>query len=1008
MNKLLPILILLLFLLARGVWSQSYPLQWYSTSDGLPHSSIVCLQQDKDGYIWIGTKNGVSRYDGNGFRNFCSLESGLADKRIRSIVLDSTGTGIWCNADEEGLYHIDRYGDVTRFARLVNGVITYLRDVSQISSGENHSLWITTAAKNILQLSAKDGIREFTTSRGYDFGKCRYPVWYAPRRELWFVHGHTSVGILQLDGRVRYIDLMDLIPKNVKKSEFMLHSIVRNHRTSGLWILTSDGLFTIEGDAGSFRFFRQQAVAGYVYLNAATDSEGNLWYAQVEPDRIGYAYRKISWRDGSILMSIGRNNEFTTMLPFGAIMEDREGSVWIGSEGLAHLKSGAVLNYNLVESGFPVAPRNILHLPNGGGILSAWGGIYRIPSDPIVRTEAVYSSVSSPALSRVVQDPAGVYHWFHAEGGGFTFDGRNVTKDRIPWKWKFHNTLLPQTETNATLHDGTIVFLDRDRTDRLYFLTPLGDTSSVNISSARADGLPWNEVILSTRHYANGENRVFLCSERSLWEIIDRRRAQQYSMQDGLLPGKFPSLCEDSTGVVWIGFRSIDRSRVLTKFDGKRFVNYSMQDIGLNSPTIISICALKNTRDLALMTTDALYIVDIATMKVRLTLDERDGLYSELGSCSVDHAGNIWILGVGGVTRFDERFYPASNVPPKVILSSFSAGDALLYFPNRRDQEQLEVRSEKIEIRFSALTFQSRETMFRTKLDGLDEEWSLPSTERSVRYAKLQSGDYTFRVRAVDVKHRWESDEAVIAFSIPPPFYRTWWFILAANVLVIGFIFGIIRYRLAQALKMERMRSQIALDLHDEISSTLTSISFLSTAVVRELKESNPTTAQKARKIGETARGVIEMMSDIIWSLKPSSDTFADLGKRLGDMATELCESASINLHLNVPSTIVHIPLRMDRRRQLYLIAKEAIHNALKHSQCTELWITFRAIKKTFELLVEDNGRGINHARENPKNGTHSGLASMKKRAQECGAELFIEPRAEGGTRVRVVVKELG
>ncbi len=983
--------------------AQTFPLKWYTSANGLPHSRASRIVQDSDGYFWCGTLNGVSRFDGNEFQNFNSRQSGLAFKAIQSLVLDSTGTGIWCSVDNEGVYHIDRYGNVSCLARFINNEITLLTNIERIASGESNSLWFTTSYGSLIHFFNGYKWKEYSPKEGYDFGRCRWPLWYLPSRELWTIHSGSIISILDVNGGARKIDIKNFLPAIRAKKEVRVLNLTPNRKTGGLWMITSVGVICVEGSPATFRFFPQKEYAGHFHFSPSTDKEGNLWYVQLEPEQISYAYKKISYKDGSTLTSIGRDPDLAKMLPFGAIYEDREGSVWICANGLAHLSSTSVLNYQL-SNREAVASRNFIHTKSNQRFLSSWNGIYQFHDDKFTPPEYIFHYTDVPAVSKIFEDPDGDLHWYHVTKGSFVFKNNTVHQDQIRNIWSYKGKKYPITEIAELTTDGTLVFINSAEANRLFFVTKKGDSSSVFLRSTIPNDEVKNDLICATRNYKNKSNSVIILSKFSLWEFRDRSLVHQYSIKDGYRAGEWPSICEDSTGMIWIGFRSPSDSSVLIRFDGKKFYSFTMDEIGIQNPYILGLCAHPNRRDLIVLTTEGLYIISLQLMKPRKHLTERDGLYIHLSELFVDKTNDIWIAAAGGITRYDESQDQINTTSPKVVMSSFTADEFSIKFPNQILQANLDHPPNRIEFKFSALSFTTQGLLFQTMLSGLEDEWSAPSMERFVRYTNLGPGSYTFKVKASDANGRWNSFPAEFVFVIPPPFYRTWWFILLVILIFFGALYSFYRYRLAHVMKMERMRSTIALDLHDEIGSTLTSISFISSMAEKEIRSTHPTTAEKMQKIGETARSVVDMMSDIIWSLKPEHDSFGNLVRRISDMATEMCEGLKIHLQLDLPTTESHIPLRMEYRRNIYLIAKEALHNIIKHSQCTDATITMSIEKEFIELRIEDNGIGISQAQEQRTKGSGTGLTSMKKRAGELRAEFVFESKPGDGTKIIVRV----
>lgn len=988
--------------------AQTYPLKWYTSADGLSHTTIRSLIQDVDGYLWIGTHNGLSRFDGNEFRVFTSTQSGLANKQILSLVLDSTGTGVFCNSENGGVFHIDRYGSTTRLARFDNGAISFPTNIIRIVEGEAKTLWLSTSDKKIIRYDQDGKWSYFTPSQGYDFGSCRWQVWYKPLRELWMIHGKSTIARLNLFGNESMINLFDQLPALRSISDFMILTITPNKKTGGIWVITSGGLISIEGSPPNFRFFPKETIEGHIYFAANTDAEGNVWYAASDRNQMSYSYCKASYRDGSTLLSIGRDVDFVKMLPFGTVLEDREGSVWIGSDGLAQLRNPAILNYHLRQKGFPAAARNFIQTRDGDRLIQTWMGLFRISDD--IYSSPEYSIVDMGKFprseSRIFEDVDGIIRWFDVNPRSYTYTKRRVQIDRKELRFTFRGKVFPVTETALLMNNGTLVFIPITNDRQVYFVRPDGDSSSVFLTSPIDRDTPYNELVLATRKFRNKSNVAFLNSPSSLWELHEGTVYRRYGIEDGYRGGEVSSMCEDSSGTVWLGFRRPPDTTALMRFDGNSFHVYTSPALKMPNVSIEGLCAHPNGRDMLVLTADRLYVLDLRSLRIRKTLTQRDGLFATNAGVYVDRSNIIWITSVAGLTRYDETKDNSDAKPPKVVITKFSAGEMNLRLPVAFLISNLDQRPERIEFTFSALSYRYTGLLYQTKLDGYQEAWSSPSDETFARYTNLEAGSYTFRVKALDPNGQWESREAEYVFVIPPPFYRTWWFIIGANMLAVVSILFFYRYRLAQAVKLERMRSQIAIDLHDEISSTLTSISFLSTSAEHDVRDTYPAAAQKLRKIGETARQVVEMMSDIIWSLKPEHDSFADLGKRLSDMATEMCDGTDIDLHLDLSAHEEHLPIRMDYRRHVYLIAKEAMHNAIKHSRCSEVWITLRANKGVMELTIVDNGVGLKNGIDQSGHSTHTGMSSMKKRAKEANAEIQIESNDGKGTRVRVVLRE--
>ena len=289
---------------------------------------------------------------------------------------------------------------------------------------------------------------------------------------------------------------------------------------------------------------------------------------------------------------------------------------------------------------------------------------------------------------------------------------------------------------------------------------------------------------------------------------------------------------------------------------------------------------------------------------------------------------------------------------------------------------------------------------YQYKLEGLDKDWSKPSKRRYVNYNSLRPGKYIFKIRAIDENGNISLQETSINIKIKPPFYSTWWFILLMISFIVSVVYFVYQYRLKQILKVERLRTRIASDLHDDVGSTLSSISILSEILSGQL-DTNPQSAEMINKIGTNARNMLESMDDIIWAVNPSNDKFQNLGLRIREYAIPLFESKNIKFQVLSSNSLEMVPIPMNIRRNLYLIVKEAVNNLIKYSECTEALIEFTEKHSYLLVIVTDNGKGFNP--ESPS--SRNGIKNMRRRAEQINAHLEIISEPDKGTVVKLEVK---
>jgi signal transduction histidine kinase len=230
------------------------------------------------------------------------------------------------------------------------------------------------------------------------------------------------------------------------------------------------------------------------------------------------------------------------------------------------------------------------------------------------------------------------------------------------------------------------------------------------------------------------------------------------------------------------------------------------------------------------------------------------------------------------------------------------------------------------------------------------------------------------------------------------PFWLRWWFVTVAALAVGAAALALHRYRLARTLELEQVRTRIATDLHDDIGANLTRIAILS-EVARQQPGHRPTGLDAPlSSIADIARESVATMSDIVWAISPERDTLREVVRRMRDHAEEVFESRDIRVVLDMPDLTQPTRLGVDLRRDLYLVFKEALNNAARHSKCSTIAITLRATPSDLWLEVTDDGVGFDRGR----NGEGNGLGSMRRRAERLGASLDVVSARGAGTSVRL------
>jgi signal transduction histidine kinase len=267
----------------------------------------------------------------------------------------------------------------------------------------------------------------------------------------------------------------------------------------------------------------------------------------------------------------------------------------------------------------------------------------------------------------------------------------------------------------------------------------------------------------------------------------------------------------------------------------------------------------------------------------------------------------------------------------------------------------------------------------------------------------------------------WNPTGASLAFTVQPYFWQTWWFYLVAGVsaaaLLAGGVFWIARRRMRRKLErlehqrvVERERTRIARDIHDNLGANLTRISLLSQSAQGELHHPGQAAAQLNR-IYDTARELTRALDEIVWAVNPEHDTLDSLANYLGKFAQEFLGSLAIRCRLDFPVQLSQWPVTAEVRHNLFLAFKEALNNVVKHAASSEVSISLTVQTDSFVLAIRDDGRGFSPAapvlptRPEPDRIAHGhGLANMRRRLEKIGGRCEIQSASGLGTEVKFIV----
>ncbi|MGA9119777.1 MAG: triple tyrosine motif-containing protein, partial [Bacteroidota bacterium] len=479
--------------------------------------------------------------------------------------------------------------------------------------------------------------------------------------------------------------------------------------------------------------------------------------------------------------------------------------------------------------------------------------------------------------------------------------------------------------------------------------------------------------------------------------------------EDGLTNNTVLSIYEDSKGTLWLG----TYGGGLNRFDPAKGTFSAYTDAhGLPNNVVYGILPDRKG-NLWLTTNKGLARFSPATGTCRV-FDANDGLQGNefnQGAYHESSSGELFVGGVNGVNAFFPEEVTDNPTIPPVYLTSFRIFDKpanLGAAVNTVQRIQLEYDQNYFSFEFVALDFSSPEkNRYAYRLEGLDASWIDAGRRRFASYTNLDPGQYVFRCRGSNSDGVWNESGAFIELVIAPPYWKTWWFQTAALLVVLGSLFLIYRVRVNKLIAIERIRTSIATDLHDDIGSTLTEIALFSDVGKRflahdggeeSLSRARLEALQRLDDIGEMARALIDSMSDIVWSVNPKNDTVESLLLRMRTHAGRVLDAKGIRYELSLPSALPQQALQPAVRRALYLIFKEAVNNIVRHSTANFVRMEVARDRSLLGLTIVDNGRGF----DTREIGIGNGVNNMRNRAATLGGECRIVSSREAGTTVKV------
>lgn len=965
----------------------AFTVETWTTDRGLPQNSVIAMTQTRDGFLWLGTLNGLARFDGMRFTVFDENNTpGLESSRIVSLFEDRA-RNLWIGTETAGVVVMKR-GQVTG---LGIGEGSAGRRLVGACEDETGAVWLYMADGQLWRhwegrsdafafgLARESAYRGITAE---DAG----PVWVGTDWGLAAVRGQPDPSSLELTA----------------DSSFAVGSrldFVLARRQGGCWRL-ADGRVQqwqtrqLERDWGAYPWGSARVSA------ACEDRDGNLV--------VGTLGSGVFWYgpDGqvtSLSTNQGLSNSYILSLD-----ADREGTLWVGTDGGGLNRVKRQL-FSVVPLSQGLVVQSLCDDGQGGAWLGFNGnGAARWHTD---RPEwfGPDQGLFNPVVRCLFRDVRGRV-WAGTWGAGlFRFEaGRFQRMSGLDTGQQIIHAIHEDLQGQLWLGtQGGVVRWDPEGSQVFTTQEGLPANPARAMVSDTGGGLWIGTVGGGLCRFKNGRFESF------------RRQP------DGLPSDDVSALCMDGQGVLWVG----TFGRGLARLQGGRWTRYTTRE-GLASNSIGYL--LEDGDSLWIGSTAGLMRVakqslnDVAQKTLRAvscrTYRPADGLPtgectsgSQPAACRAQD-GTLWFPTIKGAAFVRPGGLQPNPHPPPVTIESIRFDDApstaLVSLEEDRSPLDVPARVERFEIAFTSLNLGGAEhAQFRYCLRDHETGWIDAGNTRVARYSRVPPGEYRFQVTACNEDGVWNLAGASLTLRILPPFWRTWWFLALAVAALLAPIIAIVHYLSVQKLErqlerhrqhetLEKERGRIARDLHDQLGASMTQLSLLGEMAESDKNQPDEIEAH-ARQITRVARDTTRVLDEIVWAVNPSNDTLESLMTYVCKYAQDFLGVAGIRCRLEVPAQLPAAPLPPEVRHNVFLVCKEAVTNVVRHAAASEVSIRLQLQSRAFELEIRDNGRGLGGL-DPEAAGRRNGLRNMRQRMQEAGGTCVIASAPAGGTVVRL------
>ena len=953
-----------LLLVCTSSTHAQYRFQSWTIDNGLPQNTVRSIVQTQDGYLWLATNDGLSRFDGISFVNFYSTNSpGFCCNRLTGLFEDREGT-LWIATDDSTLIRYSG-GRFETYKTYTNKVRVYGNRIQQDQQG---NLVLSTSSG--LLIGQPGNFKEANALSEHYYLDRSNTLWYETPGFLWSLK----------DGKENSFTL----PKGVTPTFFY------EDRNSTLWVGAFGGLIRIQNGVLTF-FDAREGLSATSVNTIIEDRQGILW---IGTDKglyrfVGEKFEEFSTEDGLSSNSIA------------SLYLDREGTLWIGTtdQGLNKLVPTQITVVGTDENTYPVFEDRAGKIWIGtwtNGLVSYSDSNFAKPAN---REKPFIDKPLSFAEDREGRLWIGSYStvtWY--KDGTF-----HDVRDQLPKE---------ATSVHAIL---------QDRQGVMWFGTDHGlvklDQGQATLY-LRKDGLAGDEIKVLLEDRKEG---IWIGTKDGLTHL-NGDRFTSFTRKDGLGSDHIRELIQSTDGTIWIGTFDGGLSRMK---DGRITTTYTVKD-GLFAKGVFRI--LDDDRGNFWMTSNVgIYRVskqqleDFASGKINsitsVSYGRREGMLNAECNGGSQPAGvrtkggKLLIPTQNGVAVIDLNQVQINELPPKIVVESIRVNGTVL---EQSRTIQLPYDAQNLEIQYVGLSSIHPESIrYRYQLEGVDSGWVEAGTRRLAIYSRLQPGRHKFILSAANSDGVWSNPEERFELIVAEPFWMSWWFVLPSALAVLGILYTFYRIYILkferdiakqQAISrqliefQENERRRIARDLHDDVVQKVVSLGVSTFNLKTHLSVTDPELDNQLMGLHDRTMGLADDIRKLSHSLHPSALQYVGLVQAVQSLCDELEDSGAITISLVVDEGLETFNREIDLC--LYRIVQQALSNVIRHAEAGSVLVSLMRSGGNVELIVSDDGRGFNL--EKAKGGI--GLISLEERVSALRGKFSINSQNGSGTEIIVVI----